>query len=304
MKPVYFLLLIGMNLFWAGTYPTFKVLGRYLDSGAIATVRYALAAIAMLIVWRWLPGRGPRRRDLAWTAVMGVLVFCVGPRLQVEGVHRGQAGDTSILMALEPLITAVAAAIFLGERIAARRGWGCLLGMLGVVLMSEIWRADAAPLAGLTANLLFVSSFIAETAYSVMGKPLLARCSPLKLLGASLVAGTAANLAVEAALGHASRYAMLGALPWTAWALFAYLALICTVVGYALWYVVIRETEVNVTALTVFVQPLAGLFLSIVFLGEKLHAGQLWGSLAIAIGLALGLRRNHWATADAGAPVS
>ena len=293
MKPVHFLLLVGMNLFWAGTYPTFKVLGRHLDSGAIATVRYALAAIAMLVVWRWLPGRGPHRRDLAWTAIMGVLVFCVGPRLQIEGVHRGQAGDTSILMALEPLITAVAAALFLGERIAPRRGWGCLLGMIGVALMSEIWRADAAPLAGLAANLLFVSSFIAETAYSVMGKPLLARSSPLKLLGASLVAGTAANFAIEALLGHAPRYAALGALPWTAWALFTYLALICTVVGYALWYVVIRETEVNVTALTVFVQPLAGLFLSTVFLGEKLHTGQLWGSLAIAIGLVLGLRRNR-----------
>ena len=60
MKPVYFLLLVGMNLFWAGAYPTFKVLGRYLDSGAIATVRYALATVAMLLVWRWLPGRGPR----------------------------------------------------------------------------------------------------------------------------------------------------------------------------------------------------------------------------------------------------
>lgn len=304
MKPVYLLLLVGMNLFWAGTYPTFKVLGRHLDSGAIATVRYALAAIAMLLIWRWLPGRGPRGRDLAWTAVMGMLVFCVGPRLQIEGVHRGQAGDTSILMALEPLITAVAAAVFLGERIAAQRGWGCLLGMLGVALMSEIWRADAAPLAGLTANLLFVSSFIAETAYSVMGKPLLSRCSPLKLLGVSLLAGTAANLAVEAALGRAPQYAALGALPWTAWALFAYLAIICTVVGYALWYVVIRETEVNVTALTVFVQPLAGLFLSTVFLGEKLHSGQLWGSLAIAIGLALGLRRNHRSAADGGATVS
>jgi drug/metabolite transporter (DMT)-like permease len=169
--------------------------------------------------------------------------------------------------------------------------------MAGVVLMSRIWTPDAAPLAGLMANLLFVSSFITETTYSVMGKPLLQRSSPLKLLGASLVAGTTANLMVELALGHAPRYATLGTLPWTAWALFAYLALICTVIGYTLWYVVISETEVNVTALTVFVQPLAGLLLSVVFLGEQVHAGQFWGSLVIAIGLGIGLRRSRPAAA-------
>ena len=64
MRSVHFLLLVGMNLFWAGTYPTFKVLSRHLDSGTIATVRYALAAAVLLAFWRWLPGRGPRGADL------------------------------------------------------------------------------------------------------------------------------------------------------------------------------------------------------------------------------------------------
>jgi drug/metabolite transporter (DMT)-like permease len=286
-------MLVGMNLFWAGTYPTFKVLGRHLDSGSIATVRYTLAAVILLAAWRWLPGRGPRGIDLWRAGLMGFLVFCVAPRLQIEGVHRSQAGDTSLLMALEPLITAVAAAVFLSERIAPRRWWGCLLGMIGVVLMSRMWHADAAPLAGLAANLLFVSSFLAETAYSVMGKPLLARSGSLKLLAVAVAAGTVSNVATELALGHAPRYAALGALPLQAWLLFGYLALICTIAGYALWYLVIRDTEVNVTALTVFVQPVAGLSLSVVWLGESLHAGQLWGSAAIAVGLAIGLRRGR-----------
>jgi hypothetical protein len=68
------------------------------------------------------------------------------------------------------------------------------------------------------------------------------------------------------------------------------MALICTVVGYALWYLVIKETDVNVAGLTVFVQPVAGLALSVVFLGEPLHAGQFWGSAIILAGLIVGLR--------------
>ena len=51
---------------------------------------------------------------------MGVLVFVVGPRLQVLGVQLGRAGDSSVVVALEPLVAAVAAACFLGERVPAR----------------------------------------------------------------------------------------------------------------------------------------------------------------------------------------
>jgi hypothetical protein len=54
--------------------------------------------------------------------------------------------------------------------------------------------------------------------------------------------------------------------------------------------VVIRETEVNLAGMTVFVQPLAGLALSVLWVGESLHWGQLWGSLAIIAGLIIALR--------------
>ncbi len=301
MKPVFLILLIGMNLVWACTYPTYKVLAAHLSSGAIATLRFGLATAALLAVWPWLPGRGPRGRDLLRALVMGTIVFCCAPRLQIEGVHRGQAGDTSLLLALDPLITALAAALFLGERIAPRRWWGFGLGMLGVVLISQVWRENVQPLSGLSANLIFIASFVCETAYSVMGKPLLARVSTLKLLGIGLVGGTMANLLIEGISGGNKLLVAAQALPLGAWSLLAYMALICTIAGYALWYVVIRETEVNVTGLTVFVQPVAGLALSVIWLKESLHLGQLWGSLAILAGLTVGLRPNgswrpslHW----------
>src|SRR6185503_16403296 len=67
---------------------------------------------------------------------------------------------------------------------------------------------------------------------------------------------------------------------------------ICTVVGYTLWYVVIRQTEVNIAGLTVLTQPMAGWLLSVLWLGEPVHSGQFWGALAIIAGLILGLTRT------------
>lgn len=303
MKLRYIVMMIGMNLLWAASYPIFKFLAEQMGSGALATLRFGLTAIVLLLAWPLLPGNAPRLLDLPRVACMGVLVFCLAPRLQIEGVHRGQAGDTSLLMALDPLITALAAALFLHEKVPMRRWWGCLLGMLGVVFLSRVWSDEAAPMRGLVANGLFIASFFCEAAYSVFGKPLLHRCSPVKLLAAGVTAGTLANLFWDVTLDHGSTLAAIKTINTTGWVLVFYLAIVCTVVGHTLWYVVIRVTDVNVTGLTVFAQPVAGLLISVIWLGERFHWGQLWGSAIIVLGLVIGLRRNGAAVPRPIAPV-
>ena len=287
MKPAHLILLIVMNFFWAGSYSAFKALAPQLDAGGVATLRFGIAAIVLLACWPWLPGKAPRGRDLALTALMGVIVFVLAPRLQVAGVQRGQAGDAAVLMALEPLITSVGAALFLREHIGPRRWLGFCLGLTGVVLMAEVWKPDF-HLPGLTANGLFVASFVCETAYSVMGKPLIGRAGLMKVLAVALVAGAVVNGGLDGRQTFAAaQYLSAGA-----WWVVAYLALICTLIGYVVWFVVIRETEVNLTALTVFIQPVVGVVIATVALKEMLHWGQLWGSLAIVVGLFIALSRQ------------
>ena len=114
----------------------------------------------------------------------------------------------------------------------------------------------------------------------------------MKLLGSGLIAGTFINLLWDGLISGTDNLAVAKTMSFSAWLFIIYLAVICTVVGYSLWYVVIRETEVNVTGLTVLVQPLAGWAISILWLKEGLHWGQLWGSVAIVGGLIIGLRRG------------
>lgn len=287
MRPSFFILLVVMNCFWAGAYSGFKALEPWLDAGAVTTLRYGLSAVILLLGWPLLRGAAPRGRDLVRTCLMGVIVFVMAPRLQVAGVQRGQAGDASVLMALEPLITSVAAAVFLREHIGPRRWMGFSLGLLGVVLMAQVWRPDFR-LPGLLANGLFVASFVCEAAYSVMGKPLLGRVGLVKLVTVALVAGTVVNVLID---GPRTLHAA-STLPLRAWAVMAYLVSICTVAGYIVWLAVIRETAVSVAVLTVFIQPVVGLAIATVALKESLHWGQLWGSAAIVFGLVIGLSRQ------------
>ena len=284
MKPAHLSLLLLFNVFWAVSLSAIQALKAHLDYGGIVTLRFGGAAVSLLLVWPWLPGAAPRGRDLARTALMGVVVFMLGHRLQVSGNLLGSAGNSAVLMAVEPVLTAVAAAVFLREHIAPRRWLGFSLGIVGVALLNRVWAPDFR-WTSLGASMLFIASFLSEAAYSIMGKPLLERAGALKILALSLAAGTLANLAVD---GGATWRAAC-ALPASAWAWVAYLSLVCTTLGYGLWLVVIRETDVNLTAMTILAQPVAGVPVAVLWLGEKLHAGHLWGSAVIVAGLIIGL---------------
>ena len=287
MKIPHLVALLVLNVCWAATMSANKALGAYLHPGGITTLRFGVAALCLLALWPWLPGRAPRGRDFGMSVLIGLLVFVLGQRLQVWGNELGKAGDSAVLMALEPLLTTVAAALFLREHIGPRRVIGFGVGLVGVLLLNGAWRADF-HWTGVVPSLIFVSSFLCETAYSILGKQLLERAVVTKVVAVALLGATAVNLLIDGS----KTLAAAQALPLRSWFLLVYLALVCTVVGYSLWYVVIKEAPVNVVALTIFVQPVAGVAMAAAWLGEPLHWGQLWGSLAIAAGLAYGLSRQ------------
>ena len=319
MRPRYLIILIVLNFFWAASLSAYKVIEPYLEPGGIVTLRFGIAAVSLLVLWPWLRGPAPRGRDLAKTCAVGLIVVVLGHRLQVLGNKLSTASNSSILMAVEPLVAAAAAAIFLHEHIGPRRQVGFAFGLLGVVLLNGVWRADF-KWTSLGASLIFISSFLCEATYSIVGKKIICRnepthpqplpggeqagarpkavpllggvrggfVSPIKVLALSLAVGTAANLLIDGptTVTAASRMSL------EAWLLVLGLALICTAFGYSFWFLVIREGEVNVAALTIFLQPVFGVALAKLWLGEALHWGQLWGSAAIVLGLVIGLSRQ------------
>lgn len=287
MKLSHLIILLVMNFCWAAVYSANMILGRDLTTGGIVTIRFGLAGLCLLVAWPWLPGSAPRGRDLVKSCVMGFILLVLGQRLQVYGNELGTAGNSAVLMAVEPLITSLAAALFLREHIGPRRLAGFGLGMCGVVLLNGVWRKDF-QWTGLVPSLIFISSFVCEAAYSVMGKPIVARASVMKMLAISLLFGTAANLLID---GPATLKAAQ-TLPAQAWFLLLALAVVCTAIGYSVWFIVIRECPVNVAALTIFVQSVFGVAIAALWLGEKLHWGQLLGSITIVAGLVLGLSRQ------------
>jgi drug/metabolite transporter (DMT)-like permease len=164
---------------------------------------------------------------------------------------------------------------------------GFALGIVGVGVLNGVWRKDF-QWTGLAASSIFVSSFVCEAIYSVMGKKIVMGASAMKMLAISLAVGTVANLAIDGS----GTITVARALSPKAWIILGALGVLCTAVGYTVWFLVIRDCPVNVAILTIFAQSIFGVAISALWLGERLHWDQLLGSLTIAGGLILGLSRQ------------
>jgi drug/metabolite transporter (DMT)-like permease len=288
MKPLHLFLLILMNCFWASTYTVFKVLSPVLNANELATLRYGMAAAALFLFWRWLPGNAPRGRDLASSIIMGIIAFGFSPLLQVAGVQMGRAGDASVLVALDPIIVSICAAIFLREHIGLRRSVGFIAAFAGAAMVAEVWRPGFR-LPALTADILIVLSLFCDASSSILGKGIVQRNGMFKCLAIAVAAGTATNFL----MGGASSLHAAARLSLWDWSLIAWLALVCTVAAYLVWFAAIRETPVNTAALTIFVQPIAGTAIAMVFLGESLHWGQILGGFVIGVALVVELSSSY-----------
>jgi drug/metabolite transporter (DMT)-like permease len=213
--------------------------------------------------------------------------FVAGQRLQVYGNEIGSATNSAVLMSFEPLITTCAASLVLKEHLGPRRIVGFTLGIAGVALLNGMWRPDF-KMASMAASFIFISSFICEAIFSVVAKPVIMRASIMKMLAISLAIGTAVNLAID---GESTlRAARM--LSTSDWVVLALLGVVCTAIGYSVWFVVIRECPVSVAALTIFAQTVFGVIVAAVWLGEKLKWEHLAGSFTIVTGLAIGLSRQ------------
>jgi len=287
MKPGQLAVLLLMNFFWALVYCVYKSVGDHLSTGGIVTLRFGLAGLLFLICWPWLPGRAPAGRDLLMTCAMGLMLYVLGQRVQVYGNQLGTASNSAVLISLEPLVTSMAAAIFLSEHIGPRRIAGFVLAIGGVAIMNGVWQRGF-QWGGLAASLIFLSSFICEAAYSVMGKPITARASIMKTIAISLVVGTLANLCIDGTQTAAS----VRTLTLKEWGLLLLLGPVCTAIGYTVWFKVIQTCPVNVAALTIFAQSIFGVIVAAVWLGEMLHPQQMVGCVVIAAGIVVGLSRQ------------
>ncbi|WP_079435228.1 DMT family transporter [Zoogloea sp. LCSB751] len=257
-----------------------------LPGGGFAFALFARMVVGLVCALGVLAATGagfPLRRGV-WPAYLigGTSLF--GTMLCVYwGAQFVHSGLISVLFGLSPLVTSVLAALWLGERaLTPRRVAGMALAAAGLAVVfghgTDLGGAHAP--AGLAAILLAV---LLNATGLVGVKRFGAATPPMALTaGVMLVSLPLFGLAwlADGAIWPAE-------LPLRSVLAIGYLGVFGSVLGFALYYYLMKHLEAAALALTLVVTPLFALFLGRLFNGEALPAQAWAGAAAISLGLLL-----------------
>ena len=127
------MLLLTMAV-WGGNLSVVKLLVERFDPLVVSAARMVVASLALLAVLRWrrlaLPRPSPRQA-LAFV-VCAVLMVYLNQIVFTLGVQRTAAANAALIIALNPLVATLVAAVWLGDRLTPARLAGVVIGFGGV----------------------------------------------------------------------------------------------------------------------------------------------------------------------------
>lgn len=270
-------------LLWGGSYPAIKATQPFFPPLAFAAFRCAVAA-AVLVAVAWPAGAlRPRLRPRDWGLV--VLLALLGNTLfhtlMVLGVHRTSPGHAAVLVAFSPLFAVLLARALLGEPLGARRLGGVGLAFAGVVVIVTSGGGGAASWQG---DLLSLGASLAWALYTVVGKPLLARVTPLAVTTWATLLGAIPLVPIGlAGLGEVRwRDLSLGR-----WLLLAYLSAGTIALANLLWYWALARAATAGVVVFAYLIPVLATGIAVAAGQEALGTPLVLGTAAVLGGVAL-----------------
>jgi drug/metabolite transporter (DMT)-like permease len=279
-------LLLGANLVYATSYVATRVTLDHLPPATLALIRLVVGAAILVPIARILEPVADRLdRGDAWRIVwMGVIGFAGAFAFSHWGLARSTATNAALLIIVEPVSIMVLSPLLLGERMSRREATGAALAVLGAVVVV----LDGVP--GLTrtvaphwrGDLLLVLAGVAYGAYTLLGRGVLSRHSPLRVTARSIGWGAVVMVpfAVAEWQGGARPVLTTGSVAGA-----LYLAVVITAFGYLLWNWALARVAAPQVAVFVTVQPIGGAVLGVVLLQEPLTGFTMAGGGLIVMGL-------------------
>jgi drug/metabolite transporter (DMT)-like permease len=273
---------LGVIIIWSTTPLAIKWSGETTGFLLSVTGRMVLSTILCLLLIVWLRVAFPWHRAARlsyFAASIGIYGALISTYWAAQFIP---SALISVLFGLAPIVTSVLTMMWLGDRFLSLNKW---LGMgLGVIGLAFIFNSDLAighdSIKGLFAILfaIFLHSFSA-----VWVKRLNVTLSPLALTGGGLL------MALP-----------LYGITWLIWgeplpttfssrSVFAiiYLGIFGSVIGFILYYYLIKKIDVKQVALTTLITPIIALFLGQNLNGEAITPDVWLGSGIVLSGLAL-----------------
>ena len=249
----------------------------------LLTARFSLAGIVILGITAL---RGEAWSSLTWRdaavfAILGVANNALYLGLGYTGLKTVSAGLGGLVVSANPVFTAVLAAVFLGETLTWRKVIGLVLGITGVGFI--VWHRLSVGTDSWHGILFTLASLASIVVGTILFKVLAPKGSLWVGNGVqNLVAGIVL-LPIAFTFSDVSDIVpserLLGA--------FAFLVLGGSILGYLLWFHLLKVCGATAASAYHFLMPPLGMLFAFLVLGEHVEFRDLLGILPVALGIYL-----------------
>jgi drug/metabolite transporter (DMT)-like permease len=196
-----YLRLAAVPVIWGGTFIAGRALALAVPASVGALLRFLVASVVLLAAALLLEGGLPRldRRQLAATIALGATGVLAYNLFFLGALARLPASRTSLIVALNPVVTIVVSAWLFHERLARLRWFGIFLALAGVWVV--VSRGDPfGSIAGAVGpgELMMFGAVCAWAGFTLIGRSVLGGLTPLAATAYASLFGTA-MLAIAAA---------------------------------------------------------------------------------------------------------
>jgi len=284
MKPTKttYLLLVLVTLIWGNSFVAIKHAVQFLTPVELTILRFIPVALifgVLLLTTRRVAFWQMVRGDWLGLVLLG-LSGAVAYNLALNtGESRIPAGTASLIISLNPAFTFILSALFLKERPTIKKAMGLTIAFLGLYVIVRYASGQSGQQIDFSyLRYVFITMLapLCWAIYTILGKPLVARYSPLMVVGGAMIAAVVPLLF----LVRGSLIAKLPALPPSVWLSIAFLSLACTVFAFVIWFGALQRMEASRAASFVYLVPLFGVSFSKLLLDEPI-------TLVLLIGAAL-----------------
>lgn len=284
--------LLGVALIWGINIPVMKNGLDRMDWYAFNAVRLTLSAAVLAgLAWqerrqRRLPVSTVSRSQIV---IYAVIVSVIYQLLFLLGISRATSANTGLILATIPMWTALAARVFLQERLRPLAWLGLLVAFAGTFIVTLQKSDPAQGTFSLVGNLCTLGAALSWAGGTVYSRPLMKTISPTQLSAWSAGLGLPFHIVVAACTSDGQ----LSPLQQPAvWLTVLYSGVFSTGLALTMWNFGVRHSGAAQAAVFQNLVPVIAILTAWLFRGESVTVPQLTGGALIICGLLI-MRRGR-----------
>jgi len=285
-------LLLSVVILWGCSFAVSKYGLQELSPLNLAGARFCLASVIFgVILLTQKPRRALERQDFLAMVVAGFMAITSYFYIQYTGLLYTTSINAALLLATSPIWTTIFGVALRQERITAKAFGGILLAFVGISLVISRGRTFSLfDLQTLRGDLMLLLNALVWAGFTLYGKKIMQKYPPFTAMAYIHIFGTIMLLPVILIPNGANPVTLLQQLPGVKISTIisiVFLAALCSVYGFGMWYRGITKIGAVRTAAFYYMSPMFALFAGVWLLNETFSLGVIAGGVMVVTGVYL-----------------